>query len=381
MTVTTLPIAGLSSRHWQAWEKLRAGNSLLRSPHFAPEFARQLGAVRRGIEVIVVERSGSVEGLLPFHRRWDGCGESPAASFSDLEGWVTVPEARFDLPEILRHAGLAALRFRRALADQTMWQDHVVQTDVNPFLDLRDGFEVFRARCRSVSDELQDVLRKRRKLEREHGPVTFEPACRDTVLLRLLLSWKSEQLRRRRRFNPIRAPWQFALLDNLLKLEDSDFGGWLSVLRTPSDIVAMAYSVRSQGTLAGWITAYNESYRKYSPGLMLLTELARAAPELGIDRIEMGAGRENYKRSFAIGTVETVEGVATSNVVRKHLETGWLHARRWLREARVLEPARQWWQWTRSAMRGPGREWDRRGKAAALPPPAAWDASYAEEAR
>ena len=48
-----------------------------------------------------------------------------------------------------------------------------------------------------------------------------------------------------------------------------------------------------------WFPAYDERFAKVSPGLLLLHEIFRAAPDLGITRVDLGKGGAHYKTYYA----------------------------------------------------------------------------------
>ena len=89
--------------------------------------------------------------------------------------------------------------------------------------------------------------------------------------------------------------------------------------------------MRSAKVLHYWFPAYDRDYARYSPGVILLAELARAAPGLGIDTIDLGKGDADYKRRFATGGVQLLEG----RIERPSLLAIWRTARRLWRRARA----------------------------------------------
>ena len=99
--------------------------------------------------------------------------------------------------------------------------------------------------------------------------------------------------------------------------------------------------VRSQTVLRGWVTAYDTTYGKYSPGLILITQLAQAAESIGIQRIDMGKGPESFKRSFASGATDVGEGIVETRLINKVLSQTWLQAKAWVKESTLQTPAKE----------------------------------------
>lgn len=347
-----LPAASLDAQHWRRWNLLRAGLPELRGPYFEPEFVRQVAAVRPAVQVLVAADEQGIQGFLPIHRQGH-TAEPIAGTFSDVEGWIARPELAIDMPRALRHCGLRRLRFRRALTGQAALGPFETLRDGNPVLDLSQGFESYlAARRRAGGRELLGALRKGRRLRRDFQGVRLELHANTPEVLGQLLTWKSQQLAGRGEYNPIREPWQFELLQRMLPLR-GDFEIQLVALFVGERLAAGMYCLRSPTVLSGWLFAYSPTFQRYSPGMVLLAELAQRAPALGVDRIELGCGDERFKTGFATGTIELCEGVVASSAWGQSVQSGLLRAGHWLRSS----------EWTRPAV-----TWMRRAKAAVLRP-------------
>ena len=103
--------------------------------------------------------------------------------------------------------------------------------------------------------------------------------------------------------------------------------------------------------LHGWFPAYDPALAKYSPGLILWLELARAAAVLGLEHIDLGKGQERYKTSLQSGAVQLAEGSIDFRFVAGSLRHGWLYTRELVRASPLRRPgraimryARQWFQ-------------------------------------
>jgi CelD/BcsL family acetyltransferase involved in cellulose biosynthesis len=59
------------------------------------------------------------------------------------------------------------------------------------------------------------------------------------------------------------------------------------------------FGLRCGPVLAGWHLTYNTALPGYSPGLIQILHLARAAAARGIHRIDMGRGAAGYKAMFS----------------------------------------------------------------------------------
>jgi CelD/BcsL family acetyltransferase involved in cellulose biosynthesis len=91
----------------------------------------------------------------------------------------------------------------------------------------------------------------------------------------------------------------------------------LSTLRMGDHLVAAHFGIRSQHVLHWWFPVYDPAFAAYVPGWIMLRELALAAPELGLERIDLGRGDDEYKRRARTGEVQVAVGLVTGTEVRR----------------------------------------------------------------
>jgi CelD/BcsL family acetyltransferase involved in cellulose biosynthesis len=156
--------------------------------------------------------------------------------------------------------------------------------------------------------DVHDTLRKARKLEREVGPLRLVPESPASDLLALLLEWKRHQYAETGVRDVLADIRSRELLRHVHATRGAEFVGALSVLYAGDVVVALDLGLRSGSVWHSWFPAYNREFRRYSPGLVLLLELARAAPPLGIREIDLGKGEARYKQAFANRSLPLHEG-------------------------------------------------------------------------
>jgi CelD/BcsL family acetyltransferase involved in cellulose biosynthesis len=98
--------------------------------------------------------------------------------------------------------------------------------------------------------------------------------------------------------------------------------------------------MRSYGVLHRWFPAYDPALGQYSPGRILLVELAKAAGAHGIGRIDRSKGLQQDKTSFMSGTVDVAEGTVTCRPLTRMLHRTWHGARELARVPVFGTPAR-----------------------------------------
>ena len=157
-----------------------------------------------------------------------------------------------------------------------------------------------------------------------------------------LLEWKSEQRERTRSVDVLSWGWVRELLARLQRTQHEGFEGLLSALFIGDELAAAHFGLASERVLHWWFPAYAPRFAPYSPGALLLIELARAAAEAGWPRIELGPGQERYKASFASGSARLMEGHVAPGFWGRRLGGAALHARRWARRSPALSGSKRW---------------------------------------
>jgi CelD/BcsL family acetyltransferase involved in cellulose biosynthesis len=308
MRIACQPAAALGRDDWARWQAIVDQTPALASPYFTAEFCRAVARWSPDLEVATLREGAAVVGYFPFHRGRFGGGRPLAKWLSDCQGVVCGAGVRVDPRALMRACGLAAFEFDHLLAAQSAFAPFAHRADESPILDLAAGFDAYAAAVAPASAVLGRLTGTRRRLERDLGPVTFELQSTDEAALDALFRLKSEQYRRTGRRDVVGDPWARAVLTEIFRARGPSFAGVLSVLRAGTRAIALHLGMRSAKVLHYWFPAYDREYAQYSPGLMLLGELSRAAAAQGITSIDLGKGDAAYKRRFATGSVRLLEG-------------------------------------------------------------------------
>jgi CelD/BcsL family acetyltransferase involved in cellulose biosynthesis len=299
-----------------AWRELQRRHPGLESPFFCPEFAALVAESRSDVEVAVIRDGGRPVGFLPFHRDRRDVGTPVGQGLSDFHGVIAGPDAAWQADKLIRGCGLRAWRFNHLIATQVPFHPHHWARAESPYLDLSHGFEAYRANRIA------------------------------------LLRWKSAQRARTRTLDVLQGGWVRDLLERIRCTETSGFACVLSALYVGEDLWAAHLGLRSETVLHLWFPAFERSYSRNSPGMILLLEMARAAPSQGIERIDLGKGDEHYKRRLMSGSLELAEGAVefrrATKAVRQTLRNakGWIRVSPFAGVARALKPVvrgcREW---------------------------------------
>lgn len=324
----------MTANHIAAWREILAEQPGLNGPHFAPELARIYGEVRSGATVCLVREGREIVGFLPVCRQKRKGAGPIGGHLSDFQGAVFRSDICWSMKQVLRDAGFRRFQFSDWISTSDPDSLATAIRHDSPYIDLSQGFEAYRVERRRHTRELQEGLRKSRKLSRDHGDLRLEPYCNDRTVLTQLLKWKADQMLAAKKWNALTIPWTRDVFDLVLEQRGDQFAGMLTALWAGDELVAATMGMRTAKVLHGWVTAYSPKFAKYSPGLVLVLEVAQHAQTLGIERIDMGRGDESFKRSFSSGAIEVHEGVVDTAAW-----SAWLH----LVTSQVREMVRNTW--------------------------------------
>jgi CelD/BcsL family acetyltransferase involved in cellulose biosynthesis len=337
----------------EAWRAIQAGERSFESPYFCPEFTQAVAGVRDDVRVAVIENGGRPAGFFPHQRSAFGAGSPVGGPLSDYHGVVAAPGSEWNVPDLMRASKLSLWSFDHLACADSRFDDYVTGRASSPQADLGQGYEAYLKARRAASDQIVQAERKARKLARELGKAEFALHDPDPEVLDTLIGWKRGQYLRSGITDVFAAPWTGALLRRVARAQAADFAGVCSTLRVGGRLVAAHMGMRSRNVLHYWFPAYDPEFAKYSVGLVLLLEMARALAAAGIRVIDFGKGDDRYKQAAMTGAAELGEGVvelpslaAAARRARRGLES-------WVRRSPLAGIARIPGRWvTRFERRG-----------------------------
>jgi CelD/BcsL family acetyltransferase involved in cellulose biosynthesis len=338
------------------WGEWQAAQPAYSSPYFRPEFTQAVDRVRDDVEVAVLSHAARTVGFFPFQRGKLNLGKPVGGKLCDFHGAIVEPGLNFDPAQVIGGAKLAAWDFEHvpaALTPYLRYEQTTKPRERAPGLELRDGYAGWcELRREQGSQVVSKTMQKVRKLAREQGELTLELQTHSSEVMDKLLEWKSAQYLQTGLTDVFSFPWTRSLIEQLLAPQGAEFGGWMSVLRSGSRIVAITYSLRSRHVAHAWFTAYDRELSAYSPGLVHFLKLAEAWPQVGVTRFELGKGDERFKWNLATDSQEMIEGVVARRSLAVWLRSTYRATRTWVNESplasttglpgRLLKPLSQW---------------------------------------
>ena len=331
----------LTEQHVDAWSRIQQADPALASAYFTPEFTLAVGAVRDRAEVAVMEEDGLPVGFLPYHRGKANVAEQIADTLTDFQGAIVREGVRWDLKALFRACGISAMYWDHVAPGQKAFLPHRWSEAPSPYMDVEGGFEAYRKnRNRPGSDKIKQALRKMRKLEREQGPLRLEACSSDPKVFETLIEWKRAQYVRTNTRDVFSCCWTVELLRRIGQLRGEALCGMLSALYVGDRLAAVHMGMMSRGVMHWWFPAYDVGLSRYSPGMIQLIRMVQEAPELGINRIDLGKGSEQFKTQFMTGSTPVAEGGLDLRPIVRPLQKMWLQTQKLVRSSRLHAPAR-----------------------------------------
>jgi len=338
----------LTAEHRQAWRRLLSAQPGLDSPFFDPVYVEILGEHRKQIEIGVVSDATTPIGFFPFERHQQTIAKPLGVKLCDLQGVIVEEDMDLSVDDVLRGCGLTSWCFDHRLVSTPASSRATCVTSHSPFMDLSNGFDEYvESWKQSGSSQRTQIRRKQRKLERERGPIRFEWHTHKEAVFDQLMAWKRAQRERTRTFDILQFEWVVSALKSIWQTRSNAFSGILSAMYVGDRLVAAHLGMCTSTVFHHWFPSYDREFYRYSPGLILLLEMAQAAAGRGIHRLDLGKGPEQYKSSFASGVLPIDEGVVELRPVRALIGSAALRTREWIKSSPLYRPAQIPKRWIR----------------------------------
>jgi CelD/BcsL family acetyltransferase involved in cellulose biosynthesis len=307
-----------------AWHKARNSNPALDSPYFNPAFA---GAVH--------EIFGDVQVAVDGHDAWfplqvkNRVARPAGGPGADFHGPAAAPGVTIDPMELVRATGLRTLRFDHVSDDRTEFAPWVDEREESPFIDVTGGLDGYLSRLSKASrDKLSRVRRMTNKAARQLGEVRLVHDAQDPALLDWVIANKRSQYHTTGAYDFFAMPARRELVHRLAATKVDGFAGISSAVYAGETLLAAHFGMRDGAVLHWWFPVYDRDYAELAPGWILLRELIAAAPAMGITRIDLGPGEEEYKRRAMTGSIVVCQGEVTSGRLRRKIRVAEMATRR-----------------------------------------------------
>ncbi len=173
------------------------------------------------------------------------------------------------------------------------------------YMDMTNGWDEYFQWARKNSVAIKRQGQKTRKMGREVGEVRFEFDCQQEEVLETLIDLKRAKYQRSNTFDILSVQWASNLLREVVRVNEPGFRGLMSALWAGDHLVAVHGGMLTDNLLHYWFPVFNPKFQRYSPGTEILLRAAETAARLGVTKVDLGYGDDEYKFRFCNGR-ETV---------------------------------------------------------------------------
>lgn len=298
----------------ERWAALQAADPATDSPFLSPHWPRAVARAQgpdsadRGLRVAVLGGLRDPRGFIAA--RVGAFTAMPAgAPLCDYQGLVAEPGLTLDPRRIADAFGVGRFDFSHMLESQRLFAPLARGRDDSHVIDVAGGYAAYEAERKAAGvSALKDADKKRRKLERELGPITFTAFSRSMADFDQLVAWKRAQWRATGQTDVFAAGWPLALVRNLFASRDPDFGGILCTLHVGDKLAAAQLNLRGGRNIHSWIIGHDHGFERYSPGILLFQDILRWMDDTPYSRLDLGSGTYRFKRELANVTVGVTHG-------------------------------------------------------------------------
>lgn len=314
MAIDVLRPSELSDAQLQAWRGFQAADPDLGNPFLSPEWAQAVERARApGRTLVAMQHAhGRSEAFLAV-RAGPFTAQPVGSPLSDYQGVVAAPGVTADLQGMLRGLGVTRYDFTHSPASQSALAAGFQGRQRSCYVDVSVSPETFAKRFRADgSDLLRDIGKRIRKAEREVGPVTFTWRDQDRNALGELFNQKRNQYRATRQTDVLKPAWVGRLMEDLVGRTPSGdphaFGAMFSTLRIDGRFAAGHLGLHAGPVVHAWFIAHDPAFGRYSPGMVLITELARKLTGEGWKELDLGGGEYPFKARLCDASREIAYG-------------------------------------------------------------------------
>ncbi len=292
----------LSDARIAHWTQLQARDIMFDSPYLSPHWARAVERAQAPLDqvrVVVARRDGRDVGYMAA--RIGAYTAMPAgAPMCDYQALIAEPGAGVSARDMVQALGVHRYDFSHWLEGVAPFDTSARGRMRSHVIDLSGGYAAYEGERKAAGvGVLKDCDRKRRKAEREMGPVVFTAHSRSEAALEDLIAWKRAQYKATGQTDIFAAGWTGRLLHDLLARRDPEFGGALFTLHIGDRLAAAHMHLCGRQTIHAWIIAHDPAFEKASPGLLLFQSIMQWMDETPYRRLDLGPGDYRFKRELA----------------------------------------------------------------------------------
>ena len=283
------------------WNDLCATEPMLASPFLSHAYTLAVKKSGASVRVCLIYRNKKLCAFFPYQfstvlTTWLKAAEPAGGRMTDYFGLIAAPDLTVSASQLLSLARLNQVTFTHL--DESQLAFGLSGEAPRPGLRIACRAPCGAARTSIFDHKHQaDLKRKTRLLIQEVGALHFTFDVQENRLqhLQSLIRQKRSQYAKSNVSDALRSRWKHRLLEHLLYTVCNECSGILSVLYAGDQWVASHFGIRGNGILQYWFPVYNPALGRYSPGKILLDQIAQASTRHAIHTIDRGEGNAQSK--------------------------------------------------------------------------------------
>jgi CelD/BcsL family acetyltransferase involved in cellulose biosynthesis len=332
----TTPAGKLSDDTYAHWLGLHQTVEAYRSPFFHPEFTRMMSEILANVEVTIIRSEGRNVGYFPYVRSNANVAQPVGLNFTDYQGMILEDDVSIDPMQVIKAARLSAWNFDHLHNVDTKTSHYALSHAPSHYLDLTGGYDNYVAARNAAGTKIFTQIRQnQRKLEKNCGQIELITKTVEQEDIDWLATMKSSQLKFMKVFDYFENSWTMAFLSTLTRRNTNGFEGLLSKMLVNGQLVAIHLGIHSGKTAHSLIPVYAPDYSKYSPGIILFGMVAEQNARLGIERYELGLGREEFKLSLASRAQPLYTGTVDRRTFNRFVKQSWTLGKEVVRQSSI----------------------------------------------
>ena len=285
------------------WRELQACDLAWDSPFLSPFWAQAVERARgkgdHGTKVAVLREGDAFQGFMAV-RAGTVTAMAAGAAMCDYQALVTAPGVTVDPRQLLSALGVHRFDFGHMLESQSAFAPYARGGGSSWIVDLPDGYDAYAAAKRAAGvHALKDLDKKRRKAERDVGPVTFTPLSEADVDFGRVFEIKRAQFAATNQTDIFATGWTRRLVEDLFGVREPDFRGALFTLRIGGELAAAQFHLCGARTIHAWMISHDPAFDRFSPGLLLFQDILRWMDGTPYTRLDLGDGDYRFKRELS----------------------------------------------------------------------------------
>ncbi|MEL6861159.1 MAG: GNAT family N-acetyltransferase [Pseudomonadota bacterium] len=289
----------LSAEQWQIYAALRDARDIYDNPFFDPDFAKLVGEVREDTRIGFASDDAGVFAVWPMHIRPGNWARPIGSPFSDWNGPILAANVELSPQEILAGFDISGFTTNGFLPQSRATSATLKRSGAN-LSDLSGGCEAFLEDQKAQwPKHFKKMRRIYRNIERDFSEMRYEWDDRSDEAYAQLIELKQAQYQRTGFFDVLKAEWVRDLFDRLRTFEGPRLRARLISIYFDDVQAASEFNLQSDKILHGWITAFDQDYKSYSPGHVLLQETLGCMCQHGLRMYDSGPGLDKYKRNYS----------------------------------------------------------------------------------